>query len=152
MSRWFGSQLVEWRVRVHPPECIPPRHCFPVFLPRDHHHRLLPSSPSLWHRYREDFRENRDYRSRFTRLRRASSVSFFEWRVIQFPCEGQISGAADIILHAGRSDIKSHLRESPLPVIFLTFHRVYNGFLSRRIVQVTRALHRRWWKQIGNIT
>lgn len=93
---------------------------------------------------RELQRKPRFYRSRSARLRRASSVSFFEWRVIQFPCEGWISGAADdIILHAGRSDIKSHLRESPLPVTYLTFRRVYNGFLSRGIVQVTRALQRR---------
>lgn len=28
-----GSQLVEWRAQVHPPEWIPPRHCFPTFLP-----------------------------------------------------------------------------------------------------------------------
>jgi len=111
------SQLVEWRTRVHPPKCIPPRHCFLAFLPRDHYHRLLPSSLSPRCRYRMNFRENQDFieRSRSTRPLRMSSVSFFEWRVIQFPFEGWISRAAnDIILHGGRSDIKSHLRESPL--------------------------------------
>lgn len=121
-------------------ECILSHHCFSFFYHANPHHCLLAFSPSLQRRSIEWFRRKlRFYREIAIRAAISSSVSFFKRRVICFPCKGQISGGEDdIILHARRSDVKSHLRASPLPFAHLTFHRVYNGFLSRGIVQVMK--------------
>lgn len=135
MPRRFGSQLIERCTRMH---SVPSLLLF--FYHANPHHCLLAFSPSLQRRSIEWFRRKlRFYREIAIRAAISSSVSFFKRRVICFPCKGQISGGEDdIILHARRSDVKSHLRASPLPFAHLTFHRVYNGFLSRGIVQVTK--------------
>lgn len=84
------------------------------------------------------FRENRDFIEQSRSARPSSSVIGIVFRIARHPVSVRRAdkwGHDDIILHVGRSDIKSHLRDSPLPVTYLTFHYVYNGFLSRGIVQ-----------------
>lgn len=84
-SRRFGSQLVERCARVHPPECIPPRHCFSLCL-------FTTQSPSLFiifltfftrQKYRMDFGENWDF---IGRLQSAQRYIVFIGIIFQATC------------------------------------------------------------------
>jgi len=141
MSWWFGVTAGRVaRSSASPPSAFRPVTAFlPFFLSRDYHHRLLPSSLSSWRRYRMDFqRKLRFYRAIVIRAATSGVISIV-FRIVRHPVSVWRTnkwGHDDIILHARRSNIKSHLQDSPLAVTYLTFHHVYNGFLSRR--QITR--------------